>query len=177
MKIKALFLALAFSVLAIAGMAGAGTFQNTPYSTNSFSATFNANVTADAPVASDDNQSTNYSFWSYNPTQTVGQLVIVRIVNHDIPVDLTSSDFYADDDRTGGTITNRSTGEYQGHPFTYTRRDYVDNGVELSKRTRFIIVNSREVIFIMQIAPFTDGPVGSGDQPQWFEFEDSLSIR
>ena len=175
MKIKAVVLALAFSLLGFVGVVMAGSFQTTPYSTNNFSATFNAPVTAEPVSRSADNQSSNYTYWS--ATDTVGQSVMVRFVDHDIAVDFTSSDFYANDDSTGGTITNRSTDYYQGHPFTYTRRDFVQNGVELSKRVRDIIVSSREVIFLEQVAPYVSGPAGTGDQPQWFEFEDSLNIK
>ena len=46
------------------------------------------------------------------------------------------------------------------------------NGGLRSERIRFIIVNSREVIMIAQIAP-----EAVDDQQEWFEFEDSLNIR
>ena len=181
MRIKAIFFTLVLSLLAIVGIATASpNFQTTPYSTNNFSATFNGPVTADPMQRSTDGQSSNYAYYSFNETTGVGQIVIVRFVDHDISVDYTSSDFYANDDTTGGVITNRSTTTYQGHPLTYTRHGYTEDGVQLSKRTRFIIVNSREVIFLEQIAPFVDYdqfPTLDGDKPQWVEFEDSLNIK
>jgi len=108
------------------------------------------------------------------------QSITVRFIDYPIPADLTSSDFYADHDGDGGTITDRSTSTYQGHSLTYARRRYTFDGKEYAKRTRYIIVSQREVIFITQIVPFEDFTApgaGVGDQPQWFEFEDSLSIK
>ena len=185
MKIRAVIFAFVLSILAIAGMAFANTgLQTTPYSNSYFSATFNGPVTADAPTRNTNGTSTDYTYYSISTDGTVGQMVIVRTIDHDISVDLSSSEFYANDDRTPGPITNRSTGDYQGHPLSYTRREETDITPSVSKRTRFIIVNSREVIFVIQIAPFVDYTVpgnttaaGVGDQTQWFAFEDSLQIR
>lgn len=184
MKIKGMFLALAFSVLALAGMAAANTgLQTTSYSTNNFSATFNGPVTANAPKRNAANTSTDYSYYSFDAVTQVGQIIIVRFIDHDIAVSTESSEFYANDDTTPGPITNRSTDTYQGHPLSYTRRKDTEYDTPISLRTRYIIVNSREVIFVKQLAPFVDyttlpnGGVGLGDQPQWFDFEDSLVIR
>ena len=175
MKIKAIVLAFVLSLLALGGIAWANTgLQTTSYSTNNFSAQFNGPVTAGPVQRSQDNQSSNYVYTSFDTN--VGQGVIVRFVDHDIPVDQTSSDFYANDDTSDGTITNQSTGMYQGHPYTYTGRAYTDSGTEMFKRTRFIIVNSREVIFIIQIEPKQNGNYLT-NQPQWFDFEDSLNIK
>lgn len=176
MRLKGMFLMFVFSLLAFAGIAAAGTgLQTTSYSTRAFTAVFNGAVTADDAQRSTDNQSTNYVYTSYSDANTVGQAVIVRFVDHDIDVNYTSSDFYANDDSSTGTVSNTSQGTYQGHPFTYTARKWNDGGVALIKRTRFIIVNSREVIFIIQIAPDTNNSYG--DQPQWFDFESSLDIK
>ena len=178
MKIKAIVSMLVLSLLAFVGFALANTgLQTTPYSNSYFSATFNAPVSVDSPARNGSNTSTDYAVYSNTPT--VGQIVTARVIDHDIPVDQSSSDFYANDDTTGGTITNRSVNTYQGHPFTYTRRIYTEDGVRLSKRTRYIIVNSREVIFIVEIAPIgVAGDAGDlAEQQQWFDFEDSLNIK
>lgn len=176
MKLKAIILALALSLPALGGIAWANTgLQNTPYSTNTFSAVFNGMVDAGAASRSTDGKSTNYTYVSTNTDGTIAQGIIVRFVDYDISVDYTSSDFYANDDTSAGTIGNRSTGTYQGHPFTYTARFSVDNGVNYIKRTRYIIVNAREVIFIVQYAPDTNNSYG--DRDQWMDFEDSLTIK
>lgn len=176
MKLKAMFVTFVFSLLAFAGIALASTgLQTTPFETPQFSATFNNTVTLEPASRSKDNQSTNYVYTSYSDTNTTGQAVIVRFVDHDIDVNYTSSDFYANDDTSTGTVSNTSNGTYQGHPFTYTARKWNESGVDLIKRTRFIIVNSREVIFIIQIAPDTNNSYG--DREQWMDFENSLNIK
>lgn len=176
MRFKAALYSMFLALFLFAGIALAQTgLQTTPYATNYFSATFDGPVDVQGPVRSEDNQSTNYIYLS--SSMTASQRIVVRFVDHDIAVDFTSSDFYANDDTVGGVITNRSQDYYQGHPFTYTRHHYTYNGVEMSKRTRYIIVNSREVIFVEQFAPFVEGPYGTGDQPQWFDFEGTLNIK
>lgn len=179
MKLKAMVMLFVFSILALAGMAGAGTFQNIPYSTSNFSVMFNGSVQLmNNAVRSANNQSTNYTYGSQ--VGDVAQLVTVRFIDYDIPVTQESADFYANDDAKGNDVTNRSTGVYQGHLFTYTRTRVVEDGVATAKRTRFIIVSPREVIFISQITPFVDltnSAIGTADQPQWIEFEDSLNIK
>jgi hypothetical protein len=177
MKLKAMFLMFVFSLLAFAGVALAGTgLQTTPFETPQFSATFNSTVTLQPASRSKDNQSTNYVYTSYSDTNMISQAVIVRFIDHDIDVNYTSSDFYANDDTSTGTISNTSNGTYQGHPFTYTARKWSEGGMaDLIKRTRFIVVNSREVIFIIQIAPDTNRSYG--DREQWMEFKNSLNIK
>jgi len=176
MKISPSFfrsLLLAVAVALFSAFAAAQTrntaFQTTPYFNNYFSATFNGTVEANSS-RSDNGQSTNYIYESTN--HGVTQVVVVRIVDHDIAVDYTSSDFYANDDRTGGTVDQTSRDHWQGHPFTYTFRHYQREGNDLGKRTRFIIVNSRTVIFIYQIAAYS-----YDDRPEWLDFEYSLSIK
>jgi len=182
MKIKAIVLTLVLSLLAIFGIAKASpNFQTQTYSTSTFSATFNGPVTA-----SSTQHATNTDYNYFSSSNGVMQMITVRFINHDIAVDQTSADFYANDDAsggsgsTGGEVTNRSIDSYQGHVFTYTRRHSFADGIDYAKRTRFIIVNSREMMFVTQVVPFEDlsGPVvGNGDQPQWIEFEDSLNIK
>ena len=143
--------------------------QTTPFSNAQFSATFNGPVSTDTfRSKSDTSSNTVYGSTNHN----VDQVVIVRFVDHDIAVDHTSSDFYADDDRTGGTVANRSSDVWEDHPFTYTARDFTLDGVDYTERTRFIIVNSREVIFISQTR-LRD----YDDKNEWLDFEYSLRIK
>jgi hypothetical protein len=173
MNFRSLSMAIAVTLLSAFAVAQTQTqntaFQNTPYFNNYFSVNFNGTVQTDSS-RSDNGQSTNYIYQSTN--HGVTQVVVVRIVDHDIAVDNTSSDFYANDDRTGGTVDQTSKDRWQGHPFTYTFRHYQRDGNDLGKRTRFIIVNSRTVIFIYQIAAYS-----YDDRPEWLDFEYSLSIK
>lgn len=176
MKKFGLFL-IAFALLATLACAQYPTGPNTgkqttPVSNQYFSVTFNGSIITDTS-RSTDNQSSNYAYASMD--HDVIQIVIVRFVDHDIAADYTSSDFYANDDTTGGpgaVIDTRSQDTWEGHPFTYTRRLYTDKGVQTSKRTRYIIVNSREVIFVEQIAP-----AAYADHDEWLDFEYSLRIK
>jgi|ERR1700733_3847729 len=178
MKIRLIVSTLVLSLLAVVGIAMASTgLQTTPYSTGNFSAVFNGPVTADPVSRSTDNESSNYDYYSFSAG--VGQIVVVRQIDHDIPVDQSSADFYVNDDATGGTVTNRSNFTYQGHVGAYTRRIYMSDGVQLSKRTRYIVVNSREVIFLEEITAIgsPSDPGDMAEQKQWFDFEDSLDIK
>jgi hypothetical protein len=141
--------------------------QSTPYSTPNFSATFNNAVTTDT---SSQTNSVSYSYKSV--TESVAQTVTVRIVDHDIAVSHESSNFYANDDRTGGTMSDVKQDYSQGHPFTYSCHTYDFSGVRLTKRTRFIIVNARTVIFISQISA-----AAYNDTAEWTAFENSLIIK
>ncbi len=141
--------------------------QSTPYSTPNFSATFNGAVATE--TATHPN-SVSYRYES--SAQGVGQTVIVRIVNHDIAVNHESSNFYNNDDPTGGTVSDVKQDYYQGHPFTYACRTYDVGGVSWTKRTRFIIVNARTAIFIWQISR-----ADYNDTAEWTAFENSLIIK
>ncbi len=141
--------------------------ENTPYSTPNFSATFNGKVTTDTVSKV---TSMNYTYES--STQNVAQTIVVRIVDHDIDVNHESSNFYANDDRTGGTMSNVKQDYYQGHPFTYSYHVYDSGGVSMTKRTRFIIVNARTVIFIWQISA-----TAYDDTAEWAAFANSLTIK
>lgn len=146
--------------------------QTTTFSNNYFSATFNGPVT-DETKRNSGNTSTNYLFKSGPGTNGVYQIVDVRIVDHDIAADLSSSNFYADSDTGLGPVTDRSTNVWEGHPFTYTRRVKTYDGEEYETRTRYIIVSSRVVIFIQQFAPTSLDT----NQREWFDFEYSLRIK
>jgi hypothetical protein len=141
--------------------------QSTPYSTPNFSATFNNTVTTD-----NSSQTSSVSYIYKSVTQSVGQMVTVRIVDHDIAVSHESSNFYANDDRTGGTMSDVKQDYYQGHPFTYSCHTYDFKGTSLTKRARVIIVNARTVIFIEQISA-----AAYNDTAEWTAFEDSLVIK
>lgn len=167
---------LAVLVLSLAALAqypeGPNTGKaNTPFSNTQFSATFNGAVIV-KPASRNSNTATDYSFLSQN--DNVAELITVRIVDHDIAVNYESSDFYANDDRTGGTVDTENTthGTWNGAPYTYTYRTFTENGIVLVKRTRYIIANSREVIFIQQLTY-----KGYEDRPEWLDFEYSLRIN
>jgi hypothetical protein len=142
---------------------------NTPYSVATFSATFNGAVA----VRTQTNTTSSDVIYTSN-NGTVAQLIAVRTVDHDIAVDYTSSDFYANDDRTGGTVDTANTAHnvWEGHPFTYTFRNFMYEDVNLSKRSRYIIVNSREVIFVEQVSA-----ANYADRDEWLDFEYSLRIK
>jgi len=145
-------------------------FQTTSFSNSYFSAVFNGAVEAAAGQRNSANTSTTYVYSSSNAN--VSQSVLVRIVDQNIAVDTTSSDFYANSDNTGGEIRTTSHDVWEGHPFTYTFRVFTSGGVEYSRRTRIIVVNSREVIFISQTVLNT-----YDDQNEWLDFEYSLRIK
>lgn len=177
MRLKSLMLSVVTLLLAAFAVAqyqypqGPNTgLQTTPYSNNYFSATFNGSIETSGALRNDNGTSTSYIFQSVN--HRVSQAVLVRILDGDIPVDYTSSDFYAHDDRTGGTVINRSQGMWEDHPYTYTCRTFIQDNVEYSRRTRFIIVNSRMAIFITQTSLNS-----YNDQNEWLDFEYSLRIK
>jgi len=113
--------------------------------------------------------------------EAVEQVVVVK-VDHDIPVDYTSSDFYRDADvNTGETLaTNRnSQGLYQGHPYSYGCYTSTVNGVDVIRFSRFIIVNSRTAIFIVMAMPNSDNApkTPTGAFQAWQDFENTLNIQ
>jgi hypothetical protein len=142
-------------------------FQTTFYSNDQFLATFNSSVTV---TIEQKNTSTDTIYQSFN--HGVVQAISVRIIDHDIPVDVSSSDFYMNNDPLDTPITVHSTGTWGGRPFTYAYRQFTFSGSVFSKRTRAIIVNAREVIFVTQIAAMS-----YDDQNEWFDFEYSLRVR
>jgi hypothetical protein len=141
--------------------------ESTPYSTPNFSATFNGAVTT-----STDTNPTNATYNYKSNTQNVFQAIFVRIVDHDIAVNHESSNFYANNDSTGGTMSSVTQDYYQGHPFTYSYHMYDSGGVSMTKRTRFIIVNARTVIFIWQISA-----TAYDDTAEWAAFANSLTVK
>jgi len=178
MKIKSLMLAVV--VLLLVAFAGAQCtyptgpntgFATTPYDTNYFSATFNGLVTFKEAGRSADNESSNYYYRSSNPN--VSQQIMLRTVDHDIQNDMSSAEFYRNDATTPGEDrSNRSAGDWCGHPYTYAFYVFPSNGYELRERVRYIIVNSRTVIFLTQIALNS-----YDDRNEWLDFEYSLRIK
>jgi len=123
--------------------------QPTTYSNSYFSATFEGPVKDDIEH-NPGGKSTNhtYEFCCTN----VDQEVIVRTLDSD--------------------ITSTTTGNYQGHPFTYSLRRFTRDGKEISKRERFIVVNPRLVMFISQAALWN-----YDDSNEWSNFVTSLDIK
>jgi len=172
---KALFVALvAFALSTVASAQSTGTL--TSFDNQYFSATFlNGPITADAPSRNNENTSTDYTYWSETPA--IWESVVVRIIDHDIPVGFTATDFYADAQASratsdGGTVVNRSTTWYQGHPVTYINTSFVENGLTYWVRARYIVINAREAIFIKMISLQADS-----NQQEWERFESSLTIK
>lgn len=168
MKLKSLLLITVLFVLSAFAAA-----QTTQFSNNYFDVTFNEGpVTAHTPSQNDAKTSTNYAYSAEN--DVVFQDVTVRLIDHDIPTDYSSTNFYADDSlKHGEKEINRSTGTYQGHIFTYNCVTFVDDdGITYSTRTRYILINSREVYFIFQITR-----ADYDDKAMWDQFEATLNIK
>ena len=147
MKLKSMFLAATLFVLSAFAVA-----QN--FTNNYFSTTFVGTVETNQN-RNDSNTSTNYYYDSRNAN--VMQSVDIRFVDHDIPYGTASTDFYANDDFNrmatsypGATFSNRTTGVFQGHPFTYQVINYTYNGTALTVRNRYVYIGAREVYFVSQ---------------------------
>jgi hypothetical protein len=148
MKLKSILLVATLFVLS--AFAGAQNFSN-----NYFSATFAGPVTVDNVRRNNENTSSEYVYEA--STNNVYQTIDVRLVDHDIPVGLSSTEWYANDQDAqmakqfpGAVEVNRSNGVYQGHPFTYICIRYTYEGTEYTQRRRMIYISQREVYFITQ---------------------------
>jgi hypothetical protein len=169
-----------FATLTLALAMIGSVFAQTPYSTSSFSATFNGTVDVDSHRSS-GGTSNNVEYSSF--ANGITEIVIVRTVDHDIDVNLTSSQFYRNNVGGGATLLDKynSDGAYQGHPFSYGLFTYTKDGVDYSLRSRFIIVNSRTAIFIQMVMP-TEKANAEPKTPNdalvvWQDFENSLNIN
>ena len=163
MKLKSMFLAA--SLLVLSAFAVAQTF-----SSNYFDANFVGAVTS-SNKRNDANTSTDYMYNASN--DNVVQYVISRVVDHDIPVDYSSTNFYANEDAQKGEVLSRSTGMYQGHPFTYLCIKYTTKaGYVLTERDRYIIIGPREVYFISQTSL-----ASYDDNAEFLALENSLNIK
>jgi flavin-dependent dehydrogenase len=162
---KSLMLTIALFVLSAVSMA------QTPFSNNYFDATFAGGPVVATTSLNDARTSTNYIYTS--DSANVEETVLVRLIDHDIEVSLASSNFYADLDNARGAVMARSTGTWQGCPFTYTFVKVIGaDGVAYSVRHRYIIVGPREAYFITQASLMT-----FEDQAVWEAFEGSLNIK
>lgn len=119
---------------------------DTPFSNNIFSATFNSPVTQTV-----DNNPTNTTYHTLSYDQGVSEGVDYRIVTHEIPAGVESSNWYLQQEvqKNNGTLVNTSTGSYQGRVFTYGYYTFVGtDGTPLAKRTRIIILSNTTVLFV-----------------------------
>jgi hypothetical protein len=160
MKTKASMLVLV--VLLFSALAAA---QTTPYSTPNFSATFNSPVT----TTSDRNAngtSTNYLYSAR--AKGIEQSVCVRVIDHDIDLDRSSTDYYAGEAAKAMTLDDRKDGTYQGHLYVLVRM----HDATLQRRVWVLLVNARTVIWLFQ-----QGAVGTNDSSDWNTFSDSLVIK
>jgi len=134
-----------------------------------FDATFVGAVTS-ATSRSTANTSTNYDFTASDTN--IFQDIDVRLVDHDIAVDYSSTDFYADIDarqRRSARAVNRRV---SGTPLHLHLCEVHGRWSVLTERDRYIMIGPREVYFITQrsLASYDD-------KAQWDAFESSLNIR
>jgi len=165
------------ALVAVLFCAAFGTAQT--YSTNLFSVGFNGTPT----VSTTRNQAntstrTDYRVWD----GTVLEQVLVVNIDHTIPVDYTSSDFYRDEDASAGEVlstANNSQGMYQGRPFSYGCFLSTFNGADEIRMTRYIIVNATTAIFIsMELPDAATYPRDTNNAFKgWEDFESSLNIK
>jgi hypothetical protein len=155
--------------------------QNTLFANAQFSATFNGQVSVSETRRNGAGTSSYQEYDSYE--SPVGQDITVKFLDHDIAVDLSSSNFYANGDfnriteingATDVRLIDRSTDVWEGHPFTYTNVIFTVAGKTYTLRSRFIIVNSREALFINQLSP---SDLDTANRNQWLDFEYSLRIK
>jgi hypothetical protein len=169
------FLATLTLALAFVGSAFAQTFT-----TSAFSANFNGAVSTDT-FRSKANTSNNVQYGSF--ANGITETVIVRTVDHDIPVDLSSSQFYRSNTTDLVLVTKyNSDGTYQGHPYSYGYFTYTNDNVNYVVQERIIIVNSRTAIFIsmtMTEAQHAETPnvPNTSTIQVWQDFENSLDIK
>jgi hypothetical protein len=143
-----------------------------PYSTKTFSATFN-NVVS---VSTEDNvahTSTNTYYSSKNGV--IEQTLAVRTIKAGIAVDKSSLDFYAGQaQKHGEALKYRSDGTFQGHIATFVRLEVAatpDRDAAM-RELYLIIVNENTVIILAQ-----DAPKGTDDLADWKQFYGSLVIN
>ena len=165
------FTMLSVLVLAVAAMAA------TPVNNDTYSAEFNGAVSQ-----STDTNPTNVTYDAFSSDGTFWESIGYRVVDHDIAPTTQSSDFYLDENvkEVGGTLTVTSRDVYQGLPFTYGYFKYTTKeGVNMVRRERFIIKNSREVFFVEMVYPASLDANDGGDATHdvWQTFENTLVIK
>ena len=157
------------------------------YSTADFSATFNGQVEVSGPTRNTANTSTYVSYSSHD-SQGIEEFVEVRTIDHDIPVDLTSTRFYRNQVSTSANATEElladknSDGDYQGHPYSYgCYRLKFQSGGDYYHLARYIVVSPRKEISIEMLIPtsiinnIATDP--NGAYTIWREFEYTLNIK
>ena len=143
--------------------------QSTPYSNKTFSATFVGPVTESAPDRNTQNTSTSVF---YNASVNgVFQTVSMRTVDHDIPVDQSSLDFYATGAaKNGYSEDDRKNETLQGHIGIYVNQH---NG-NSRRRVWYVLVDSRHVLALM-----TEGSanVDDGAVAAWSTLTESFVLN
>ncbi len=161
MKSKSFYLCVIVLLLSAFALA-----QSTPYSTSVFSATFNGPVT----TSSDRNGSNTSSDHFYlSSAKGITDVVDIRNLDGDIPVDKSSTDFYVGQaTKDGSTLISRQDGTYQGHIYVFVVVTTTDGR---ALKNWIIILNSRQVLFMVQA---DNGSAGTDD---WSAFSQSLNIK
>ena len=170
--LSSLFLAMVLSVSALAQYPDSPNTgkATTPYSTSLFSITFNGPVAITNVGRNNENTSTDVAYTSDNGT--VYQFAVVRTIDHAIPVDFSSSNFYVEHQSGCDTKTDLTQGTWDNRPYSYSFCTFSLEGVKYTLRTRYIIVNPTTVLMVKQLAKIDDN-----NRDQWLDFEYSLRIR
>lgn len=161
-------------LLVLLALACSAFAQNTIFDTAVFGATFNGPIS----TSSDQNATKTSTDNFYNSTNNgIDQLLSVRIVDHDISVDRTSTDFYATQAFKNGEVQDdRKEGTYQGHIWVYIGEHFTGtDGIAYRRHVWTIIVDPRTVIIVMQQSATTVG--ASTDASAWSVFVNSLVIK
>jgi hypothetical protein len=161
MKIKAILLG---TTLLVTGSIAAA--QSTPYSTPQMSATFNGPVTVDIDRNHEDSSTDTEYFSSHT---NVSEMVTVRAVTEDdLDVSQDTLDHYVEQALGDAKPLDRNSGTYQDYLSEYVSFD--KNGLQW--RMRFIIVNPRMVLMLVEVAP-----ADADDDTAWSAFSESLVIK
>lgn len=169
MKIKSFVFVVV--LLLVAAFAGAQNFSG-----SRFTATFNGPVST---TTSSNATNSNLQYTSRSGNVTEG--VTVRTVDHDIPVNQSSSQFYRANVVSPYILdsSKNSDGYYQGHPYSYGTFSYTENGVLYYVMERFIVVDSRTAIFIWMSMPASEDTdrTPNNANVRWQDFEYTLNIQ
>lgn len=176
MKLRNLLL----TVAALALTAFSAVAQNV-YSGPRFTAAFNGPVST-STFTNPTNSNTSYTA----NDGVISTEITVRKVDHEIPVDFGSANFYRGNECSNGTLAAYTNNAYyQGRPFAYAACTFTSNGTDYITMERIIIVDSTTVIFIGMTVPVTvanqsptkDSDGGNTAFLGWVNFERSLTIQ
>jgi hypothetical protein len=147
-------------------------YATTPYTGSHFAVTFNDSVSV-TTTRTDSHSETTYDSFNHGVLETI----TVRTIDHDIPADNSSLEFYLGGFCDGKEGCKRDTsvnqqGNWCGHSYSYGYYEMPISGTPYHHRERAIIVDSRTVLFIGQTAPD-----GYEDRDEWMDFEYSLRIN